>query len=750
MFRSLSPLLSVLMLLAAAPTFAGTGSIDGIVRDRADQPVVGAQVLLQPGGVETTTDEAGRFSFAGVPAGNTRLLVLADGHADEHVPPFTLAEGETKKLAITVTLMFRQELVVTGTRTPRQLADVPIRVEVVEKQQIEKTASRTLADAVEFQPGVRVESNCQNCNFSQVRLLGLDGAYSQILFDSQPVMSSLAAVYGIEHIPARLIERLEVVKGGGSALYGPGSVAGVINVIPHEPVQNGGSAETRFSWMDGAPSHSASASFDFVAPSGNTAVTVFTQVDSVAPIDVDGDTFTELGERDLEAGGVRLTHKLRGNDRLTFDWSRTTEDRRGGNKLHLPEHEADIAEAVNSRRDAFALSYSHVPSEFFDAKVTLGYNRTKRDSYYGAEQDPNAYGSSENPLLIADILLHHAVGRHDYTWGVQHSNDQLEDRQPAYDLVTDEEFTNTGVYFQDEWRVDERWTLLSGARVDKHSEIDDAIISPRAALRFSPRKDINLRVSVASGFRPPQVFDEDLHITQVGGEGQVIKNDPNLEEERSWSFALGGEWLPRLGGAYGRIEVNAFYTALDGIFALEEADDPMTPGTLEFRRFNQGQAKVYGTELSFSYNLSRVFNLDAGFVFQKALYDDPEPDFGSREIFRTPERYGILAASYKIPRAFDVFLGLKYSGSMKVPHFEGYISEDRLETSPSFFTVDLTLSREFELAHERHVALTVSAGVKNLTDEFQEDLDQGVYRDAGYVYGPRSPRAFFLSTKLEF
>lgn len=105
--------------------------------------------------------------------------------------------------------------------------------------------ARTLADAVEYTTGVRVESNCQNCDFSQIRLLWLEGPYTQILMGGQPVGSSLAQVYGIEQIPSRMIDRIEIVKGGGSALYGPESVGGVVNIISREPAKRGGLFESR-------------------------------------------------------------------------------------------------------------------------------------------------------------------------------------------------------------------------------------------------------------------------------------------------------------------------------------------------------------------------------------------------------------------------------------------------------------------------------------------------------------------------
>ena len=125
-----------------------------------------------------------------------------------------------------------------------RLRDAPVRTEVVSREFVEQIGARTLADAVEYTTGVRVENNCQNCNFSQVRLLGLEGPYTQILMDGQPTLSSLAQVYGLEQIPARLIDRVEVTKGGGTALLGPGSVGGVINVVTREPATRGAQFDT--------------------------------------------------------------------------------------------------------------------------------------------------------------------------------------------------------------------------------------------------------------------------------------------------------------------------------------------------------------------------------------------------------------------------------------------------------------------------------------------------------------------------
>ena len=97
---------------------------------------------------------------------------------------------------------------------------------VLDAKIFDNTQSSFLSQALKFQPGVRVEDNCQNCGFSQVRINGLEGPYSQVLIDSRPVFSSLAGIYGLEQIPTNMIERVEVMRGGGSALFGSSAIAG--------------------------------------------------------------------------------------------------------------------------------------------------------------------------------------------------------------------------------------------------------------------------------------------------------------------------------------------------------------------------------------------------------------------------------------------------------------------------------------------------------------------------------------------
>jgi outer membrane receptor for ferrienterochelin and colicins len=726
----------------------GTGKrpVCGIVRDQQGLPVPGAKVVLLPVEKTEITDDSGRFCFASTEEGR-RLLVIVEGFAEESRELEDM-DRDPLELQFTVRPTFRQEVVVSAARFEQRLEDVPVRIDVVNYETIEALGATTLADALEFTTGVRVESHCQNCNFAQVRLLGLDGAYSQILVDGQPLISSLAQVYGIEQIPARMLERIEIIKGGGSALYGAGSVAGAINIVPRKPNRTGGLIENRLEWMEGLINHSHHASMDYVSKDHDTYLSLFGEVDRMKPLDFDGDGFTEVCKRKFEALGVRLDHRLlQGKAEFTLDFSRVFENRRGGNRLDLPEYMADIAEFIKSRRVTVATGWRHYIRRDLDYSFTGSVAYTKRDTYYGAGMDPNAYGDTDNPLIVLDGQMNHYRGRHIVSWGVQHSSDHLRDSQPGYGRYADDVYRNVGFFFQDSWSFGKGWEALYGFRIDKHSAVNSAILSPRAALQWSPAPILNFRGSFARGFRAPQVFDEDLHITQVGGEGSVIRNAYALKHETANSYMLGFEWTPKSGGHKGLVEINAFYTGLKDLFRVIDDDDPRTSDR-EFTRTNFGKASVRGFEVNLGYALGNRFKAEGGFVVQSGRFDQPEPDFGSRRFLRTPSAHGNLSLFWNQTFLGEFFIGLRYSGSMRLPHYAGYIPFDRLEKTEPYTVLDASISRAVPCGGDFRLVFT--AGFKNLTNSYQRDLDQGSKRDAGYVYGPRFPRTFSAGLRVEF
>ncbi len=638
-----------------------------------------------------------------------------------------------------------QTLVVTGTRTEKLLAETPVRTELVNRADIVAIGARTLADAVEFTPGLRVLNNCQNCNFQTLSILGMEGKYTQVLYDSQPVFSSLAMVYGLEHVPSRLIERVEIIKGGGSAVYGPGAVAGVVNVLPRLPLDSGGSAMVQYEDVDGAPGWAGSFTADAVDRDGRTAATFFGQGERFEAYDRDEDGFSEIGRRTSNAMGLRVLREMPRAGRLTFDASRLFEDRRGGDQLDRPEFAAEVTEMARTWRSSASLGWRQPWTSAFETQFVIAYAHTDRATYYGGGGDTEAYGQTDNPLWVADLQANRHLGDHTLTLGVQYTHENLDDLYPGYDRLVEETYANLGFYAQDDWALSARTALVAGLRLDWHSELESAVLSPRVALRQEFSRDVSLRASFSRGFLAPQIFEEDTHLGIVAGEPRLVANDPDLKEESSTTVAVSLEATPPLAGGHGRFELNAFRTDLRDAFVLTaERDDPATP-ELEQVRINGGDAHVQGVEATAGW-LGGPFEGQVGWVWQRGEYDEPQ-DFGARAFFRLPRSYGVARAYWRDRRLVDLFLGLRYVGSEKVPHYAGFIADDRLETTGAFWVLDVSLSRRLPLAND---SVTVTAGVRNVTDAYQKDLDRGPDRDSGYQYGPRAPRTIFASVGYDF
>jgi outer membrane receptor for ferrienterochelin and colicins len=195
-----------------------------------------ATITVKGTTIGTTTDESGHYRLIDIPEGSHAIIVRSLGHKPQE-KEITIKQGETKELnfEIEVDVLKLEQVVVTGTRTKHYIKDVPVRTEVITAREIEIKNATNLFQVLEGTPGIRVEQQCQFCNFTMVRMQGLGAEHTQILINGQPIYSGLAGVYGLQQIGTTDIERIEVIKGAGSALYGSSAVAGAINIITKEP-----------------------------------------------------------------------------------------------------------------------------------------------------------------------------------------------------------------------------------------------------------------------------------------------------------------------------------------------------------------------------------------------------------------------------------------------------------------------------------------------------------------------------------
>lgn len=738
-----------------------SGKISGIVVDKqTDLPIIAAEVVISGTGGYAISQEDGSFLIDNLPVGPHILEVHMLGYK-KYSMEIEISHKDPADLRVLLhSEVFRAEkVVVTATRTIKYQRDVPIIVNITDQNTFQATNSLVLCDAMSFQTGLRVENNCQNCGFTQVRINGMEGAYAQILIDSKPVFSALSGVYGLEHIPENMVERVEVIKGGGSALFGANAVAGTVNIITREPSMDAFTINANSALINGeAGDNTISLNASLANNTRDYGLYTYGFYRSRDPLDMNNDGFTEIPRISNLNLGLSGYYRMSDNGKLKMKMNFIDEDRRGGSDLHLQPHEAEITESIQHRIFGGEISYDHyLDNQGLDKfNLYITGQQIYRDSYYGAGKDPNAYGQTDN--TVASIGSQYSkltsglfgYGNTELVFGVEYNYDYIYDIQPAYNRLLQQNASILGIFGQSDWKMTSDFTMLLGLRLDKHNLVDDMQVNPRINLLYSINDQWQLRGTFGTGFRGPQAFDEDLHISNVGNQQQtfVLLSD-DLQPEYSQSYSASIDFTESETEYLYGFTLDGFYTDLANAFVLEEVGLDNNSNIILKKRNSSG-AVVAGTNLEGRF-VNEFWNFQIGITYQKSIYKDPvewTEGLYSNKIFRTPDLYGYFILSRYFSKSFNLSFSGVLTGPMNVPHYSGYIDEDRLEYTNSFFELNIKTAYIFSLGSGDQNNLVLAVGIQNLFNSYQSDFDKGPNRDSGYMYGPMRPRTFFVSLKL--
>ena len=705
------------------------------------------------------TDESGHFYLKNLPVGDLTIVFSMIGYETEK-RSITLSRDTLVEMNVSIAEMsfLIDNVVVTANKYETKQKEVATIVNVVTPIIIESTTSSTMADVLNFQTGLRVEETCSNCGVPQIRINGLEGQYTQILMDSRPIFSSLASVYGLEQLPAGMVDRIEVIRGGGSALYGANAIAGVVNIITKEPNRNSLSiSNTSAFTQKGTYDININMNASVVAENQKAGIFLFGVQRNREQYDRDDDGYSDIPHLNSTTVGFRSYFKTSDYSKITAEYHHTSEFRRGGYGIDsLQPHESPLCEQLKHNIDAATAKWDMYTADnkhFVSAYTS--FQHIARDSYFGTNYNPNAYGKSTDIVSVtgAQYRFSYPCGlmNADLMAGAEYSYNQLRDQILGYDRNTLQQVHLGGGYVQNEWK-NKYLSVLVGGRLEQHSLLEKPVFSPRANVRYTPIDPIILRLSYASGYRAPQIYEEDLHVGAVGGEVSLISLDKNLRPEYSHSVSGSVDMYQRLGKWDLNLTLEGFFTQLNDVFTLVENGHD-AQGNLLLTRTNASGARVAGVNVEAKVGYGHLLTFQAGYTYNHSRYIEPlqwseNPNVQpQRRMFRTPEHYGYFLCNIEPLKHFHVVTNGKVTGSMLVQHFAGYVPEDEEVTTPTFFEWDVKFCYDIPLY--KHYTLEINAGVKNLLDHFQHDLDKGMDRDAGFVYGPATPRTFFAGINLK-
>lgn len=731
-----------------------------VVEARTGEHLPHIFIMLKGTTTGVSSDNTGHYFIRNVPVGKFIIEVSAIGYKTQ-MREIEVKEGVSYEVNFVLEDDYVQldGVIVSATRSETTRRNSPTLVNVLDMKMYDRSNSSTVAQGLVFQPGVRVENNCQNCGFQQVRINGLDGQYTQILIDSRPIFSALAGVYGIEQLPANMVDRVEIMRGGGSALFGSSAIAGTINIITKEPVRNSAAiSHTTISVNGSSAFHNTTdINASIVSEDNKLGLAVFAQNTDKDAWDANGDGFTELSRISGQTAGARGYIKTGLYSKITAEYHHLQEFRRGGDNLDIPPHEVMIAEQTKHGINTGGLKFDWFSkNQQHRLNVFASVQHINRESYYGAQKDPNAYGKTTDLTWVGGAQYVYKFNKclfmpADLTVGLEYNEDYLKDNMWGYNRVTDQTVRIASLYAQNEWK-NARWGVLIGGRLDKHNLIKGVIFSPRANLRYNPTKDINLRASYSYGFRAPQAFDEDLHIDNVGGTVSMIRLAKDLKVEKSQSVSVSADMYHSWGNWQGNFLVEGFFTDLGDVFALKEIG--FEDGILIKERYNESGARVFGGNLEGKIAWKDQVQVQLGFTAQSSKYKEARSwsDEGdvpaSRRMFRSPNFHGYCTASYNPLKQLTLALTGTFTGKMLIEHHAGFISQNMTVETPSFWDLNFKAAYDFKIY--KSFSLQLNAGVQNIFNSFQKDFDSGADRDSGYIYGPTLPRSFFFGVKLNY
>ncbi|MGK0387806.1 MAG: outer membrane receptor for ferrienterochelin and colicins, partial [Maribacter sp.] len=411
----------IISTLSITFSFSQTGDIHGSVKvDGKLQELANISISTDPiSGTES--DKEGNFHLHEIPFGTYEITVsyigfeqkkktiIIDKNNKDHELNFDLNES-----------IFRlNDVVVTGTKTFKRKTDSPVMVNVVTSKILDNVQACNLSEGLRFQPGLRVESNCQTCNYTQLRINGLAGGYSQILINGRPIFSPLTGLYGLEQLPTNMIDRIEVIRGGGSSLYGSSAIGGTVNVITKVPKENSYELNSFYQNINGT-------SNDFII-SGNASLVQKNKKSGAAFFfnhrerglyDHNDDNFSELPLLENTSFGTNLFFLPTENQKLEVSLSNMNEFRYGGEMMDNPAYLKQQSEERTHNVWVGSADYQINFNEDNSSVIAYAaWQNTKRKHYTGIFPDDSLaiqahlenppYGTSNTTTLQGGFQVNH-------------------------------------------------------------------------------------------------------------------------------------------------------------------------------------------------------------------------------------------------------------------------------------------------------------------------------------------------------
>lgn len=690
-------ILIVLLCCWCAQLMAQSASIKGKVLNNGNGESW-VNVLLENTNHATATDSLGNFKLDSVSPGQYKL-VTSHLNFESYTKEITVAAGQSLTINIDLSALAKsgtlKDVVISGTMKAVSRLESPVPVEVYTPAFFKKNPTPSIFDALQNVNGVRPQLNCNICNTGDIHINGLEGPYTMVLIDGMPIVSSLGSVYGLSGIPNSLVERIEIVKGPASSLYGSEAVGGLINIITQKP-QNAARLNADLmstTWGE----YNADLGFSLKAGKKASVLTGINYFNFQNRVDCNHDNFTD----------VTLQHRISVFQKWNFDRKESRllslagrymyEDRWGGdmrwNKRYRGGNEI-YGESIYTNRAELLGNYQlPVNEKLFFSFSLINHDQ---DSRYGT----TSYIANQK-IAFGQLVWDKQMGIHDWLAGTALRYTYYDDNTPgtanAGGLNQPEKTWLPGIFLQDEMTLAPKHKLLLGFRYD-HNNIHGSIYTPRIAYKWSVNDNSIIRLNAGTGFRVVNLFTED-HAALTGARDVIIEED--LKPERSYNANL--NFVKKLhfnSGTFIGLDATAFYTW----FANRIVPDyESNIEQIIYSNLN-GHAISKGISLNADINfINGLKFIVGGTLMENTITEDEKTE----QQILTEKFTGTWAVSYKIK---PLHLSIDYTGNVYSPMRLPLLGDlDPRSPKSPWWSI-----QNIQFTYDGFKKLELYAGVKNL------------------------------------
>jgi len=692
--------LKIFLLIFSITCNSQNNSLAGKISDGLEN-LSYVNIYIQNTKLGTSSNEDGYYQIKNIPSGTYKIVVSSLGYKTKTTEiTFNKNENENEKIIQNFSLVSDNsldEIVVSGNLRPVSKSASSVPVDVYSKSFFKKNPTPSIFESLQNVNGVRPQLNCNVCNTGDIHINGLEGPYTFVLIDGMPIVSGLSTVYGLTGIPQALIQRVEVVKGPASTLYGSEAVGGIINIITKKPSNSPMLFVDSFSssWEE----INTDIGFKYNASKKIQGLLGINYFNYQNIIDNNNDNFTDLTLQNRISIFNKLNIERRNNKLFTIAFRYVYEDRWGGetnwNKSFRGTDLVYGESIYTSRWETFG-TYELPTTE--NIRLQFSANGHRQDSFYGTD----SY-KADQLIAFGQLIYNKKIKKeHDLLFGIAYRYTTYDDNTFATSESDGE--TNKpsvihlpGVFLQDEISLTNQHKLLIGARYDYNS-LHGTIFSPRVNYKWNSKNNKNiLRFSIGNGFRVANIFTED-HAALSGAREVVFEGE--LSPEKSWNANVNFVKKISINNTLISLDASGFYTHFNNRILPDYETDPNKIIYANLNGFSVSKGLSLNSDISFPLGLT----MNIGATLMDVSIN--ENNIKKRQLL-TESFSGVWSISYNLKKSR---IKIDYTGNLYGPMKLPLLSEldPRKGESPWFSIQNIQITKNIGTSWEMY------GGIKNI------------------------------------